>query len=139
MCRICTKALIELSGNIYCQLLGNLILFLNVYAFHLLPSFFFSKVFSASTLFSINVFDCCLLLLYVGPFCCAVLHTKGVCIVAATKDRCFYVAVTTTSWSQDNADKLIFRLESMVLFKDRICSRILKNICQNVNICSKVI
>jgi hypothetical protein len=135
MCRICTKALIELSGNIYHQLLGNLILFLNVYAFHLLPSFFFSKVFSASTLFSINVFDCCLLLLYVGPFCCVVLHTNGVHIVAATKDRCFCVAVTTTSWSQVNAGKLIFRLESVVL----LCSRILKNICQNVNICSEVI
>jgi hypothetical protein len=74
MCRICTKALIELSGNIYCQLQGNLILLLNVYAFHLLPSFFFSEVFSASTLFSVNVFDCCLLLLYVGPFCCVVVH-----------------------------------------------------------------
>jgi hypothetical protein len=35
---------------------------------------FFSKVFSASTLFSVNVFDCCLLLLYVGPFCCDVVH-----------------------------------------------------------------
>jgi hypothetical protein len=31
-------------------------------------------VFSASTLFSVNVFDCCLLLLYVGPFCCVVVH-----------------------------------------------------------------
>jgi hypothetical protein len=74
MCRICIKALIELSGNIYCQLQGNLILLLNIYAFHLLPSFFFfPKVFSASTLFSVNVFDCCLLP-YVGSFCCAVVH-----------------------------------------------------------------
>jgi hypothetical protein len=35
---------------------------------------FYSKVFSASTLFSVNVFDCCLLLPYVGSFCCAVVH-----------------------------------------------------------------
>uniref|UniRef100_A0A804NUL1 Uncharacterized protein n=1 Tax=Zea mays TaxID=4577 RepID=A0A804NUL1_MAIZE len=34
-------------------------------------------------------------------------------IVAATKDRCLCVAVTTTSWSQVNAGKLIFRLESI--------------------------
>jgi hypothetical protein len=35
---------------------------------------FFSKVLSASTLFLVNVFDCCLLLLYARLFCCAVVH-----------------------------------------------------------------